>query len=295
MPLFSSDGLAIKWLGPQRIKRRRRPGPDETDRFSGFQKLYQLFENRNIAVDTEAVEIRHGPSVSRRLFWRKPFVLAMVHPKAALPPVLPILLYNGKTPWTKPDQIEDLIDSPEGLSPYVPRFRYHLIDEGRLPENLLEPTDDPVAALFKLERAQTSEGLLGGLKSMFGTTRAPNLKSLREDLIKWVHRNVLPIRFAGQAVPEAQNLLEAPQMLAETIKTWPGKWLKEGLEQGKAEGRIEGAAEGRRNSILEVCSARGLVLSGSQRRRISDTRDLDQLRDWLIKAASADSADDIFT
>lgn len=216
-------------------------------------------------------------------------------PRAVLPPVLPILLYNGKTPWTKADQIADLVDSPEGLRPYVPRFRYHLIDEGRLPEDLLEPTDDPVAALFKLERAETSEDLFEGLKSVLETTRAPNLRSLREDLIKWLRRNVLPIRFAGQAVPEVQNLLEAPQMLAETIKTWPEKWLKEGREQGRAEGRAEAAAEERRSSIFEVCSARGLELSESQRRRISDTWDLDQLRGWLIKAAAADCVDDIFT
>ena len=240
-------------------------------------------------------------------------------PGAGLPPVLPILLYNGKTPWSKADQIADLVDSPEGLKPYVPRFRYHLIDEGRLPEDLLEPTDDPVAALFKLERAETSEDLFEGLKSVLETTRARNLRSLREDLIKWLHRNVLPIRFAGQDVPEVRNLLEAPQMLAETIKTWPEKWLKEGREQGRAEGKAEGRAEGkaegraegkaegraegkaeaaaeeRQSSIFEVCSARGLELSESQRRRISDTRDLDQLRDWLIKAVAADSVDDIFT
>lgn len=208
-------------------------------------------------------------------------------PNGRLPPILPIVLYNGKIPWAKPEQIADLVDDPKGLSDYVPCFKYHLIDEGRLPTELLEPTDDPVAALFKLERAETKDDLLKGLESVLATTQDPKMGPLRDDLRKWLRRNILPIRYPGRTLTEVRNLLETPQMLAETIKTWPQKWLKQGQAQGKAEGK--------QSSIFEICSARGLVLSESQRRRIENTQDLDQLRDWLIKTAAADSVDEIFS
>jgi hypothetical protein len=45
-----------------------------------------------------------------------------------LPPVLPIVLYNGRRRWTAPTDLGDLIEpGPVELAGYQPRFRYLLI------------------------------------------------------------------------------------------------------------------------------------------------------------------------
>ena len=231
-------------------------------------------------------------------------------PGRKLPPVLPIVLYNGRTPWTKPVEMSELVDPADGLDAFTPKFRYYLIDEGRVPLSLIEPVNDPVAALLKLERADTKDDLIEGIEAMLRVTGASESEQLRNDMLKWLRRNVLPFRYPGHALPEAHNLLEKPQMLAETVKLWPKEWLAqgraegraEGLTEGKAkgkaegltEGKAEGLAEGHRVSILDVCQLRGLELSQRQRGMIEKTSNHEQLREWLSKAIQADTADDIF-
>ncbi|KXJ04639.1 Uncharacterized protein YjiP, partial [Exaiptasia diaphana] len=231
-------------------------------------------------------------------------------PSKKLPPVLPIVLYNGSAPWTKPVEVSELVDPADGLDAFTPRFRYYLIDEGRVPQELLEPVDDPVAALLKLERAKTQDDLIKGIEAMLKVTSASGSEQLRSDMLKWLRRNVLPFRYPGQALPEAHHLLEKPQMLAETVKMWPKEWLAQGRAEGRVEGRVEGRAEGRtegrtegkaeglaeghRVSIFDVCSLRGLELTQEQRRVIEEANDHAQLRAWLSKAIQADTADEIF-
>ncbi|MGW5574301.1 hypothetical protein ACWEVD_24155 [Nocardia thailandica] len=62
-----------------------------------------------------------------------------------------------------------------------------------------------------------------------------------------------------------------------------------------AEGREEGREEGVALSILRVLAARGLPVSDPIRTRIEECRDLDQLTEWLTRAATADATDDLFS
>lgn len=50
-----------------------------------------------------------------------------------LPPVLPIVLYNGEPAWTAHTDVYDLIEVvPGGLERYRPRWSYLLLDEGTI-------------------------------------------------------------------------------------------------------------------------------------------------------------------
>src|SRR5690606_278712 len=55
-----------------------------------------------------------------------------------LPPVLPVVLYNGETRWRAPEDIEALITPvPGGLERYRPHLHYLLLDEGRYSDHEL--------------------------------------------------------------------------------------------------------------------------------------------------------------
>ena len=57
---------------------------------------------------------------------------------STLPPVFPIVLYNGDARWRAPENLEDLIDVPfPSLARYVSRFRYYKIDEHDFTEESL--------------------------------------------------------------------------------------------------------------------------------------------------------------
>ncbi len=60
-----------------------------------------------------------------------------------LPPILPVVLYNGVGPWTAPSAFEELVSVPPeavlDLGPHVPRFRLRVVDlSGGRMEGLVE-------------------------------------------------------------------------------------------------------------------------------------------------------------
>ncbi|MDR2801049.1 MAG: Rpn family recombination-promoting nuclease/putative transposase [Desulfovibrio sp.] len=62
------------------------------------------------------------------------------HVKAGemLPPVFPLVLYNGKRAWTARQDVAELITPvSSSLARYRPNLRYHLLDEGRIPDESL--------------------------------------------------------------------------------------------------------------------------------------------------------------
>ncbi|QVQ52581.1 hypothetical protein J4H86_01705 [Spiractinospora alimapuensis] len=62
------------------------------------------------------------------------------------------------------------------------------------------------------------------------------------------------------------------------------------FEEGFEQGRQEMAAE----SVLVVLCSRGVAVSAAQEERIWSCHDLDVLRGWLLRAATADSAAALF-
>ena len=69
----------------------------------------------------------------------------------ALPPVLPVVLYNGRRPWTAPVEMTDLVAvESDLLAPYQPSQRYYLLDGARMPDADL-PADNLVSALIDLD------------------------------------------------------------------------------------------------------------------------------------------------
>ncbi len=56
----------------------------------------------------------------------------------ALPPVLPVVIYNGRGSWTASTDVNELVAGGGGeLSPYQPSQRYFLLDESRLADDEL--------------------------------------------------------------------------------------------------------------------------------------------------------------
>lgn len=63
---------------------------------------------------------------------------------------------------------------------------------------------------------------------------------------------------------------------------------------GRLEGRHEGAVGALRDAIDEVCRALRLTLSTEQREMLTAEVDVDVLRRWLGRAATASGASEIF-
>jgi flagellar biosynthesis/type III secretory pathway protein FliH len=68
---------------------------------------------------------------------------------------------------------------------------------------------------------------------------------------------------------------------------------REGLAEGLAEGKREGLAEGKRETLLHLFAARRLAVSEPQRVKIRACTDPGQLDAWIVRAATASTAEDV--
>jgi len=84
-----------------------------------------------------------------------------------LPPVVPIVLYNGAAPWRAATDVADCFGpSLPGLEPYRPRLQYHLVDEARLKLHTMPEVRNLAEALFRLERSRTPADIAQVLRSL---------------------------------------------------------------------------------------------------------------------------------
>ena len=165
-------------------------------------------------------------------------------PEGKLPPVLPIVLYNGAKPWRAATDLADLLASaPEGLRALQPAQRYLLIAEGEYPPESLDSKTNLVAALFRLEHSRTARDMERVLLSLSEWLADPKYASLRRDFSQFASWQ-LRRKVKDPTIPETVDLLEIRSMLEERGMEWWEQWKLEGRREGKLEGKLEGKCEG---------------------------------------------------
>lgn len=225
------------------------------------------------------------------LLWQHLVKEKRLSPDGLLPPVFPLVLYNGDLRWTATEDLASLISVPmgSGLESWQPSARYRVIDEGRLSAAALSAKTSLTALLFRLEQAPTPA----------------DTKAAVEDLIAWFRshpeQEMLKVVFAGLAaqlirqtkgphgigtVPE--DLQEIQTMLATRGEQWKREWLQEGVQIGRMEGRQEGEAA----FLLRQLERRFGVLPDSIRARVRSAG-TDQLEAWGLLVLDAGSLADV--
>ncbi len=178
------------------------------------------------------------------LFWQQLLKEGRVAPSGLLPPVFPIVIFNGDPRWTMPLSLKALIDLPPGspIWPWQPDMRYHVVDEGAYPPADLATRDSLTALLFRLEHCRDMSELgplLDGLIAWFD--RHPALATLKSAFAMLAGR--LMAQGDGEiAMPE--DLMEVKTMLATRVEEWKQQWRREGHSEGRREGHSEGRREG---------------------------------------------------
>lgn len=157
-----------------------------------------------------------------------------------LPPVLPLVLYNGEERWYAAKEISELIAPfPFGTKKYAPHLEYLLMDERHdyTNEELKSKLKNLAAVLFRLEKSRTkleTQEALAALKEWL--KGAPSSLSLA--FRTWFRRVKLPRHLPGIVLPELIDLQEVENMLEVTADNW----LEQSREQGRKEGHKEGEA-----------------------------------------------------
>ncbi len=197
-------------------------------------------------------------------------------PKDPLPPVLPVVLYNGKRPWKAPVELSSLFAPvPEGLRRRLLRLEYLLVDENHLLPEEREQAGNVVSALARLETSRDAGEFSRSSRDLALLLPGEEHRELRRILGRWATQ-IMRRLFRGVTIPGVEDLEEVA-MLEETFKEWERK------------ARKEGRLEGTRQTLLRQMRQRfGRIPKRVQEQvnALSSLRDLEKIADRILTAGS---------
>ncbi|MBF0136407.1 MAG: Rpn family recombination-promoting nuclease/putative transposase [Magnetococcales bacterium] len=243
------------------------------------------------------------------LLWLQLLHEKRIPAQGPLPPLFPVVLYNGDTPWLTPVSLRDLIGLPNDspLWKYQPDAKFFLIDENRFPIEDLQQRDSLSALVFLVEQCRSPD----------------DLPTLTETIIKWLefHPEFAELRQSlATMILNAMNvlsgdtslstdhpidLLKVPTMLQTRMEAWRDAKLKEytqfgwmdGVQIGELRGLHEGEKKGRQkeraSALLRILNRRFPNLPAWVEPKIL-AADLQTLDVWMDRALDTDSLQCVF-
>lgn len=221
-------------------------------------------------------------------------------PTKGLPPVLPIVLYNGSRRWTARQDIYDMInpEPPEFLQAYQPHLRYYLIDEGRYTDEQLAARKSPLSGIFGIEKASRNlQSLQQAVDRIVAIIRADPRKERTDAIVtRWLKRHLKRLA-ASVNLEQLNSLVEGRDMLAENLEHWARKERREarqaGLEEGLRKGQMKGQVEGERRVLQRQLGRRfGTPPDWVIAQLASATSE--QLEAWADAVLTANTLDEVF-
>lgn len=282
----------------RRISGRRRDGDViwrlPTPKGTAFYLLieFQSKVDRWMAVRTQ---------VYTGLLWQQIIDEKEISDGGQLPPLLLLVLYNGKRRWHAPTQIHELIElsADSTLWLWQPRVRYYLLNIGAFPKADLVRRTSLAALLFRLEKPHKLHELEGLLAEVIGWFREhEGYERLQELFAELVREAFAALKMP---VPISKDILQMKTRFSETVKDWARQWKAEGLAEGKAEGRVrgrvegraEGRAEGKAEALVCLLTERFGVVKPSLRKRIQGAKPA-TIDCWFKRAIVAPDLPSIF-
>jgi predicted transposase YdaD len=212
-----------------------------------------------------------------------------------LPPILPLVLYNGLPEWHAARDVEALFaPSPRGLEAYRPRLAYHLTDEARLKLHPAESVRNVSEALFRLEHGRTPEDLRQVIQALGKMLQDPELSGLRRSFTVWI-KSLLRRKTPAQTgeIEQINDLMEADTMLAERMEGWFEEVARKSKLEGVQQGMQQGMQQGECLLLQRLLARRFGALPAEVLARLAKAS-LEELEAWGDRVLEAKSLEEVF-
>jgi predicted transposase/invertase (TIGR01784 family) len=210
------------------------------------------------------------------------------HPRALqLPAVIPLVVHHGRTRWTSPVQLLDLIDldpaAKQAARACLPRFEFLLDDLAGIDGRQLQDRELTPSALITLLLLKTATG-------------NPQLPA---QLRPWASqlRAVLDQPGGGEAfiaiLTYIELVSEAPASELHDLAASLGPDAEEAYMTTAEMLRTEGRTEGRAEALVQVLTVKFGPLPASVSQMVHRASS-DQVQAWTARAVTAETLDQVF-
>jgi hypothetical protein len=213
-----------------------------------------------------------------------------------LPPLLPVVVYNGQARWHAPLDLHKLVglvaDSP--LWPWQPQVQYYLIDVGAFGDAELVAREGLPALWFRLENAVDTDAVVAVADALLAWLgRHPGFAMAQAVFAELLGAMVAPLH-PGIRVP--RDLLEMRSRLVTRAEQWAQNWKEEGLQAGLETGRQRGLQEGQQRGKAALLLRQIQRRFGTLPAWVTDqvlAADIATLDEWGLRILDANRLEDV--
>ena len=215
-----------------------------------------------------------------------------------LVPILPLLLYHGKTGWQlKPAFQENFAPLPDVLKPFVLNFQLivcdltALRDEDITGEVLAKVAMLTLKHIFNPNLAERLPSILSLLKQL--AEKETVLESL-EVILRYVSNASQHVKKEDLKQSVEKILPEIGEKAMATLaQEWIAEGKAQGIQQGMQQGMQQGIQQGEISILLRLMRTKFGALSNEIETRINQANS-EQLLSWSDNVLSAQTIDEIF-
>jgi predicted transposase YdaD len=179
------------------------------------------------------------------------------HPNAKkLPPIFPLLLYNGDDRWSSAQSMSELVEPEPALGDYAIGFRYFKLAANEFSQEQLLGIQNIVSTLFLAESKPDIELLSEQFLALFGREEDRQAISLFFNWYKQLAiRGYVTSDDYTSLVEVYRSVEEVKGMLQTTFKKQHEQWYQEGFEEGIEKGIEQGIEQGREDTLRRTALA----------------------------------------
>lgn len=171
------------------------------------------------------------------LLWQDVIKAEKLKPGTYLPPVFPMVLYNGSKRWTVPVSSGDLLScNNTALEKYQPMQEYFLLDIGAISDKKLFESTDFASLLFRFEQSKSIDNIIQILHALCIVLPASERLHLHRSFISWLGGTILRKTQISESILHCNTVQEAHAMLADIVPNWEKSFFDKGVSEGKIDG-----------------------------------------------------------
>ncbi len=225
-------------------------------------RVYLLFEHKSVSEPLVGMQILRYMALQ----WKDLYDQQLIVGK--LPPILPIVIYQGQDNWKPRISFHDLVEMPsDSFKAYIPDFAFVFfsvrgLDAQKVQENVvLRFYMEMIKSLDSPQLKEMLPRLVQGFVQAFGSHTATEYVEI---FFKYL------TKASGVLGQEdfQKALLYLPEGGERVMYTLADQWIEQGKDEGRTEGITLGEQRATREMLLEAISEKFGTISSNLVRRI---------------------------
>ena len=210
-------------------------------------------------------------------------------------PILPIVYYTGEKRWSNPLTLDAIMDMPDVLARFVPKFDTLFLSVNETETADLKKTDHPLGWLLTVLQKENADTETLSTALFEAVSYLETLDETKASQQRKAFAYLVLLILNRRPAEEHKDLIALVEQHAHDmeVENMAQSIIELTREQGEKQGREQGEKRAKREDIIKLLQSRFSAVPESVRNEINLIQNLEHLDSIFDKALTAETLDEI--